>query len=76
MSYLRTCPRCHERGYEVLKTHAYCVSCNYSPDLMDRPMSSDDLPIPAWAEKVAAQKVRQKAEEQNDEAKPSAGGVV
>lgn len=50
MSYLRTCPRCNDRSYEVLRTHAYCVSCNYSPDLSDRPMSSDDLPIPAWAE--------------------------
>lgn len=53
MSYLKTCPRCNERGYEVLKTHAYCVSCNYSPDLLYRKkMSSDDLPIPEWAAKA------------------------
>lgn len=53
MSYFKTCPRCNDRGYEVLKTHAYCVSCNYSPDLLYRkPMSSDDLPIPEWAAKA------------------------
>ena len=28
---LRICPRCRTRGYEVLKTHAYCLDCNYSP---------------------------------------------
>ena len=73
MSYLRTCPRCNERGYEVLKTHAYCVSCNYSPDLMDRPSSPDDLPIPAWAEKVAAAKPSRAISEESDEV---AGGVA
>ncbi|MGE3261373.1 MAG: hypothetical protein AB7K68_06310 [Bacteriovoracia bacterium] len=76
MSYLRTCPRCNERGYEVLKTHAFCVSCNYSPDLMDRPRSSDDLPIPAWAEKVAAQKSREKIAKLKDETEESVGGVA
>jgi hypothetical protein len=54
MSYFRTCPRCNERGYEVLHTHAYCVNCNYSPDLLYRKrMSADDLPIPPWAAKAA-----------------------
>ena len=28
------CPRCHERSYERLATHAYCVCCDYSPELM------------------------------------------
>lgn len=27
------CPRCQFRAYEVLETHSYCVSCDYSPDL-------------------------------------------
>lgn len=76
MSYLRTCPRCNERGYEVLKTHAYCVSCNYSPDLMDRPMSSDDLPIPAWAEKAAAAKSVRSASQSSGEVEESAGGAA
>lgn len=76
MSYLRTCPRCNERGYEVLKTHAYCVSCNYSPDLMDRPMSSDDLPIPAWAEKAAAAKSVRSPSQSSGEVKESAGGAA
>lgn len=52
MSYWRTCPRCNDSCYEVLRTHAYCVSCNYSPDLVDRPMSTDDLPIPTWTKKT------------------------
>lgn len=53
MSYLKTCPRCNERGYEVLKTHAYCVSCNYSPDLLyPKQAPADDLPIPDWAAKA------------------------
>jgi hypothetical protein len=56
MSYFRTCPRCNERGYEVLHTHAYCVNCNYSPDLLYRKrMSADDLPIPPWAAKAVAE---------------------
>ena len=70
MSYLRTCPRCNDRSYEVLRTHAYCVSCNYSPDLLDRPMSSDDLSIPAWAEKLSNENQR------SDEAEHSAGGAA
>lgn len=76
MSYLRTCPRCNERGYEVLKTHAYCVSCNFSPDLMDQSRTSDDLPIPAWAEKVAAAKPNRTTPQPSDEADESAGGVA
>lgn len=75
MSYLRTCPRCYDRSYEVLKTHAYCVSCNYSPDLTDQALSSDNLPIPAWAEKLAAKPDRI-IPRPNDETDHSAGGVA
>lgn len=32
MSWSR-CPRCSSESYETLKTHSYCVQCNYSPDL-------------------------------------------
>jgi hypothetical protein len=76
MSYLRTCPRCNDRSYEVLKTHAYCVSCNYSPDLMAKPMSSDDLAIPPWAEKFAAKSATPKDEHPNVEAEHSTGGAA
>lgn len=27
------CPRCGACGYEKLRTHTYCVDCNYSPNL-------------------------------------------
>ena len=30
--FLDPCPRCGERGFEALKTHSYCVSCNYAPE--------------------------------------------
>jgi len=36
------CPRCAERGYDRLRTHAYCVSCNYSPDF------EEELSVPPW----------------------------
>lgn len=66
MSYWRKCPRCNDRSYEVLKTHAHCVSCNYSPDLLERPMSPDDLPIPTWGESLSG-----KTKEEGDESEPS-----
>ena len=39
------CPRCCERGYEILETHSYCVNCNYSPDFSE---TTQPL-IPDWA---------------------------
>lgn len=57
MSYLRTCPRCNDQSYEILKTHAFCVSCNYSPDLLVHTKKlSADLPIPSWATKATESK--------------------
>ena len=54
MSYLKNCPRCTERSYEVLKTHAYCMNCNFSFDVMYRGrVSVDDLSIPVWVAKIA-----------------------
>lgn len=76
MCYFRTCPRCNERSYEVLRTHAYCVSCNYSPDLTDQRLSSDDLPIPAWADKVATAKAKTKTTQPGEGAESSAGGAA
>ncbi len=72
MSYWRKCPRCNDRSYEVLRTHAHCVSCNYSPDLLDRPMSPDDLPIPEWAENLGDKT----AKEEGDESEPSLEGAA
>lgn len=44
------CPRCQDETYERFSTHAYCHSCNYSPDFsIQRKESGDDLPIPPWA---------------------------
>ncbi len=54
--YFNTCPRCGAGGFECLKTHSYCVDCNYSPDLLSYHESSgDDLPIPPWAAKAYKQ---------------------
>ena len=44
------CPRCQDETYERFSTHAYCYSCNYSPDFsVQRMQCADDLPIPPWA---------------------------
>lgn len=44
------CPRCQDETYERFSTHAYCHSCNYSPDFsIQRMQCADDLPIPPWA---------------------------
>ena len=32
VAYLSRCPRCGDRGWECLKDHSYCVSCNYAPE--------------------------------------------
>ena len=40
--YVR-CPRCGEVSLEILKTHAFCAGCNYSPDF------EEGNAIPAWA---------------------------
>lgn len=45
MKRWQTCPRCQMQSYEVLRTHAYCCSCNYSPDCVDY---MQDLAIPDW----------------------------
>lgn len=44
--YFERCPRCGEKTYEILSTHCYCVSCNYSPEFQTE---SDSPPIPVWA---------------------------
>jgi hypothetical protein len=40
------CPRCSSLRYELLRTHAFCVECNFSPDLEK---DADDVAIPQWA---------------------------
>lgn len=41
--YFDTCPRCGVGGLETLKTHAFCVNCNYEE------IYNDELCIvPQW----------------------------
>lgn len=40
------CPRCDSRAYQILKTHSFCIECNYSPTLDG---AEDEPLIPAWA---------------------------
>jgi D-Tyr-tRNAtyr deacylase len=42
--YFETCPRCGTGGLERLKTHAFCVNCNY-----DEIYSDELCVIPQWA---------------------------
>ncbi len=42
--YFETCPRCGEGGLEILKTHAFCINCNY-----EEFYSEEFLTIPQWA---------------------------
>ncbi len=41
-----SCPRCGERGLDILKTHSFCVLCDFSPDLAP---GADDCAVPQWA---------------------------
>ncbi len=53
--YFATCPRCGEGGLERLKTHAYCVNCNYG-EVYD---SGELVSIPPWVrEHFAAKRKR------------------
>ena len=40
------CPRCEDFTYEKLKTHDYCLSCNYSTELDLSPRPDN---VPQWA---------------------------
>ena len=42
--YFDTCPRCAVGGLERLKTHTYCVNCNY-----EEVGSSEIGALPRWA---------------------------
>ena len=41
---VRFCPRCGSLSFEKLRSHVYCISCNYSPDLDDHQEKS----VPLW----------------------------
>ncbi|MGE0525747.1 MAG: hypothetical protein AB7G93_01115 [Bdellovibrionales bacterium] len=41
---LSECPRCGAGGLERLKSHVYCVNCNYT----DVPDSMEMLSLPDW----------------------------
>lgn len=43
--YFHSCPRCGIGGFETLRTHGFCVNCNY-----EEHYGSDELcVIPDWA---------------------------
>ena len=75
MSYFQKCPRCDERSYEVLKTHAYCAGCDYSPDLMNR-QSPDNFAIPPWASNIVTAKVHSMYAKATEEANHLDGGAA
>lgn len=62
--YFDTCPRCGVGGLEILKTHAYCVNCNY-----EEIYGHDEFySIPQWAlDSLATKPVRSDLIEENDE---------
>ncbi len=42
--HFKTCPRCGTGGLETLRTHSFCVDCNYEE------IYSDELcVVPQWA---------------------------
>ncbi len=43
----KSCPRCGSHSYEILKSHAHCPGCLYSPDLDER----YEPDLPGWAHK-------------------------
>lgn len=65
--YFETCPRCGMGGLDRLKTHAYCVNCNYDEYYQD-----EICPVPQWvidvlkAEKPKSN-VKQLRENENNE---------
>ena len=75
MSNFQKCPRCDERSYEILKTHAYCAGCDYSPDLMNR-QSPDNFAIPPWASNAATSKIHTLLLQANTEAHNLEGGAA
>lgn len=50
MGFLK-CPRCGDRSYEILKSYAHCISCNYSPEFERAPIQL----IPNWVIRVIAE---------------------
>ncbi len=46
--YFDTCPRCGLGGLEKLKTHWFCINCNYEYIIHDE----TQWQIPTWALKL------------------------
>ncbi|MBI3294441.1 MAG: hypothetical protein HYZ71_06890 [Deltaproteobacteria bacterium] len=42
--FFTLCPRCNSEAYDRCPTHAFCVECNYSPDL-----DYVEPDVPKWA---------------------------
>ncbi len=46
--YFKSCPRCGVGGFETLRTHAFCINCNYAENYQ----SDEFCVIPQWALEV------------------------
>ena len=56
------CPRCGAGGFESLRSHSYCVECNYS----EVSESDEMLAIPKWVLEILKPAKKKKDEEQNN----------
>ncbi len=57
--YFHSCPRCGVGGLERLPGHAFCVNCNYSPDLdyiKNSKAMDDERATFMWIKKMLAWK--------------------
>lgn len=56
------CPRCGAGGFETLRSHSYCLECNYT----EIPESEEMLAIPNWVfELLKTPKKKEKDNENN-----------
>ena len=64
------CPRCGEKAYDRLSTHAYCAECNYSPDFDEGPA------VPEWAIRYARETKSSFEKAMKERGKPGRHPVV
>lgn len=57
MSKISHCPRCNEKAFEKLSTHAYCICCGYSPEtVVYRKDPVENVILPQWAREALMQR--------------------
>ena len=59
--YFSKCPRCGDQAYEMLRTHDYCASCNYSAEFYAKPQ----IQIPKWAFEIVGNPEKQISQAQS-----------